>query len=61
MTKPPKTPPHSAIDGVHEDRVDTVDAAIAAGQDGRDLARAQKESAGRPLPSKEKSRDDRSR
>jgi len=61
MAKPPKTPPHSAIDGVHEDRVDTVEAAIAAGQGGRDLARAHKESAGRPHPSKEKSRDDRSR
>jgi len=61
MTKPPRTPPHSAIDGVHEDRIDTIDAAIAAGQDGRDLAQAHKESAGRPRLSKEKSRDDRSR
>jgi hypothetical protein len=61
MPKPPKTPPHSAIDGVHEDRVDIIDAAAAAGQGGRDLARAHKESAGRPHPAKEKSRDDRSR
>jgi hypothetical protein len=60
MAKPPKTPPDSVIDGVYEDRVDNVDAAIATGQDGRDLARARDEAAGRPDFSMEESRDDRS-
>jgi hypothetical protein len=61
MPRPPKTPPQSDLDGVHEDRVDNVDAAIAAGQDAGDLARAHEEAAGKPGYSREESRDDRSR
>ena len=61
MAKPPKTPPSSDLDGVHEDERRNTDAAIAAGQDGKDLARARDEAAGKPDFSKERSRDDRSR
>ncbi len=59
MTKPPKTPPNSDIDGVHEDEARNTDVAAAIGQDGADLERARKENVGRPPYSDEKSRDDR--
>ena len=61
MPKPPKTPPHSDLDGVNEDAVQNTDAAIASGQGTADLARARDEAAGRPDYSRDKGRDDRSR
>lgn len=61
MSKPPKTPPHSDLDGVDEDAKSNVDAAIESGQDTADLAEAQRKSPGRPRYSNEKGRDDRSR
>lgn len=62
MPKPPKTPPHSDLDGVDEDQVRNTDAAVAAGQDTKDLARARREAAGRPDYSDEKEEaDDRAR
>ena len=62
MAKPPKSTPHSDIDGIHEDEVDNVEAAIAAGQDAADLKRAAEESKGRPDQSDAlDGRDDRSR
>ena len=61
MTKPPKSPPSSDIDGVDEDAVRNTDAAIAAGQTTEDLARAREQAAGKPEYSNElDSRDDRS-
>ena len=62
MAKPPKTPPHSDLDGIHEDELDNVEAANAAGQDASDLKRAAEESKGRPDRSAARGgRDDRSR
>ena len=61
MPKPPPTPPSSDIDGVDEDARRNTDAAIAAGQDTKDLARAREEAAGRPDFAQERGRDDRSR
>jgi hypothetical protein len=61
MTKPPKTPPASDIDGVDQDEVLNVDAAIAADQDAGDLDRARKESVGRPdYSGDDENSDDRS-
>ncbi len=61
MPKPPKTPPHSDIDGINEDEVRSTDAAIAAGQDTEDLARARREAAARPdFSGDRRNRDDRS-
>lgn len=60
MSKPPKTTPHSDLDGVHEDERSNIDSANEAGQDASDLAHAQKHSVGRPPYSEDKkSRDDR--
>ena len=53
MAKPPATPPASDIDGVDEDELRNTDAAIEAGQDAGDLARAREQSAGRPDYSKD--------
>lgn len=62
MPRPPATPPHSDIDGIDEDEVRNTDAAIAAGQDADDLARARDKSAGRPdFTPDAGNRDDRSR
>ena len=61
MPKPPKTPPSSDIDGVDEDSMDNTDAAIASGQDAKDLARARDQAAAKPDFSPETSCDDRSR
>ena len=62
MPKPPRTPPSSDIDGIDEDEVRNTDAANAAGQDTEDLARARKESKGRPdFSSNGGNRDDRRR
>ena len=60
MSKPPKAPPHSDLDGVDEDEKRNVDAAIESGQDSGDLAKAKDEAVGRPPYSKdEKGGDDR--
>ena len=62
MTKPPKTTPHSDIDGIHEDERRNVDTANEAGQDSADLAHAKKESIARPEQSDDreaKGSDDR--
>lgn len=61
MSKPPRTPPHSDIDGVDEDAEFNVDAANQAGQDTADLDRAARETPARPDYSSDKNRDDRSR
>ena len=62
MAKPPKSPPHSDLNGVREDEVDIIDAAVAADQDAADLKRAAEESKGRPDQSEAgEGRDDRSR
>lgn len=59
-SKPPPTPPHSDLDGVHEDGFRPPDAARAAGQDAGDLDRARKQAAARPARAEEESLDDRS-
>ena len=62
MTKPPKSPPSSDIDGVDEDALRNTDAAIASGQSPKDLARARDEAVGKPDYSGDRgNRDDRSR
>ncbi len=59
MSKPPASTPHSDLDGVREDQRHIVDTARKAGQDSADLARAAKNSVGRPARSDDKNRDDR--
>ncbi len=62
MTKPPKSTPHSDIEGVHRDERPNVESAVEAGQGTEDLARAAEEDAARPNHSEDvKNRDDRSR
>ena len=48
MAQPPKSTPHSDIDGVHRDERRNIDTANAAGQDGADLERANAEDVARP-------------
>lgn len=61
VTKPPKSTPHSDIDGVHRDEKSNVESAVEAGQDSEDLALASKENAARPEYQDDvKNRDDRS-
>ena len=48
VTKPPKSTPHSDIDGVHKDERRNVDTAVDVGQDSSDVQRAAEESVGRP-------------
>ena len=61
MTKPPKSTPHSDLDGVHRDEKPNVQTAIEAGQGGEDLAAAARQNAARPDYSDDvKNRDDRS-
>lgn len=54
MTKPPRSTPHSDIDGVHEDERPNTDTANEAGQDNEDLKRAAEESVARPRGSGER-------
>ena len=62
MNKPPKSTPHSDLDGVHRDEKPNVESAIEAGQGTEDLARAASDSPGRPDYAEDvKNRDDRSR
>ena len=61
MTKPPKSTPHSDIEGVHRDEKPNVESAVEAGQDTEDLALASEQNAARPDYSDDvKNRDDRS-
>jgi hypothetical protein len=61
VTKPPKSTPHSDLDGVHRDEKPNVQTAIEAGQGGEDLAEAARQNAARPDYSDDvKNRDDRS-
>ena len=61
VTKPPKSTPHSDLDGVHRDEKPNVQTAVEAGQDSEDLARAARENSARPDYSDDvKNRDDRS-
>jgi hypothetical protein len=59
MTKPPRSTPHSDLDGVHEDERRNVDSARDAGQDSAALARARQESAGRPPHAEDGEKDRR--
>lgn len=62
MPRPPNSPPHSDTDGIHEDEVRNVDAALASGQDTRELARARTEAAAKPdYSGDDENGDDRSR
>jgi hypothetical protein len=48
MPKPPRSTPHSDLDGVREDEGNRIAEAERAGQDAGDLDRARRDSAGRP-------------
>jgi hypothetical protein len=62
LSQPPKSTPHSDLDGVHRDEKPNVESAIEAGEGTEDLARASDEAAARPGHSEDvKNRDDRSR
>ncbi len=62
MSQPPKSTPHSDLDGVHRDERPNVETAVEAGQGTDDLARASDESVARPDYSEDvKNRDDRSK
>jgi hypothetical protein len=61
VAKPPKTTPHSDIDGVHQDERPNVESAKKAGQGARDLAKAHEKSKGRPRYATDgENREDRS-
>ena len=61
MTEPPKSTPHSDLDGVHRDEKPNVQSAAETGQGSQDLALAARENAARPDYSDDvKNRDDRS-
>lgn len=61
MTKPPKSTPHSDLDGIHQDEQPNVESAVEAGQDSGDLAHAREHSIGRPRyeGKEERNKDDR--
>ena len=62
MSQPPKSTPHSDIEGVHRDEKPNVETAVEAGEGTEDLARASEETVARPDYSDDvKNRDDRSR
>ena len=61
MSQPPKSTPHSDIDGVHRDAKPNVQTAVETGEGVEDLARASEETVARPDYSEDvKNRDDRS-
>jgi hypothetical protein len=60
VAKPPKSPPHSDIDGVHQDEKPNVEAAVETGQDTGNLKLARDESRAKPPHAPGKSRDERS-
>ena len=62
MSQPPKSTPHSDIEGVHRDEKPNVDTAREAGESGEDLERARREAVGRPPHSDDgPDKEDRSR
>ena len=62
MSNPPKSTPHSDIEGVHRDSKPNVETAIDAGEGAKDLARAGEEDAARPEHSDDvKNKDDRTK
>lgn len=62
MSKPPRTTPHSDIDGVHRDERSNTDVANARGEDARELERAGDLSTARPpYTDDEEKQDDRTR
>lgn len=61
VPQPPKSTPHSDIDGVHSDERRNVDTALEAGQDAEDLQRAAEEDVARPPYSDDESAHSRSR
>ena len=61
MPKPPRSTPHSDLDGVHEDDKPNVERAVEAGEGTDDLALARDEAAARPDHTEDRpNRDDRS-
>jgi hypothetical protein len=61
VSQPPKSTPHSDIEGVHRDEKPNVETAVDAGQGTEDLARASEETVARPDYSEDvKNSDDRS-
>ena len=48
VTKPPKSNPHSDMDGVHEDERPNIETANDVGQDNEDVELAAEETVGRP-------------
>ena len=62
MSEPPKSTPHSDIDGVHRDAKPNVEAAVEAGQGTEALALARDEAVAKPDHADDvKNRDDRSK
>ncbi|HEX8262289.1 MAG TPA: hypothetical protein VF547_05385 [Allosphingosinicella sp.] len=62
MSRPPKSTPHSDIDGVHRDEKPNVESAVEAGEGAQDLARASEETVARPDYAGDlDNRDDRSK
>lgn len=59
MTKPPKTPPHSDIDGVDEDQKSIQHPDNQKGDPGAKLKKAQDQSVGRPEQADDLPGDDR--
>jgi hypothetical protein len=60
VSQPPKSTPHSDLDGVHRDEKPNVESAVEAGQGAEDLALARDEAAARPDYAKDvRNRDDR--
>jgi hypothetical protein len=60
VAKPPETPPHSDIDGVHRDEKRNIDAANDSGEDSGNLKLARDQARAKPPHSDEESLDDRS-
>ena len=48
MSKPPRSTPHSDIDGVHRDEKPNVETAVETGETTANLERARGESKGKP-------------
>ena len=62
MSEPPKSTPHSDLKGVHRDEKPNVESAREAGEGAEDLARARRQSVGRPPHSDDgPDKEDRSR
>ena len=59
MAKPPETPPHSDMDGVHRDGTRPSKPLPSHGQDSGDLERVSRQNAARPAYSDDESGDDR--